>query len=478
MDLTKRIQRDYHRYPKRYTLRQWKDDLNFECCRKIQCQAKKTVTAQFPAFLSAADEQSPVSSPVRLRRKPSKLQQPVLFTKRSPSVSRHIMRPTAQKMPTQSYLNNYQQQSGSLRKKPPPAVPCRTDTRKRIDGVNELYNNRSSDKVSGKISVEAQLNQLLSPQQMNGSVDNNRPKTSTPKSQTSRDFNGTMVSPIQNLDAYTYMKLHEMKRRSDAELLRRSESCQPKIDNKAKSPGGGRNYDLIRGSPLRTTVTGGVPFRSQSVLDGLITTRSNATPTRTLDKKQIMNELYAFYRRSVNNTPVTESELYSIPAELTVKRQPITNPRFKAPPPPSSSNDSKRYVVFDSEKITPMDVIRHRSLGIIPPKEPMYRNSVRMQARPSSVTPGTYANHYQLYNVSDKVRYDGRNTPLILSSPAKVLRNPGYMESGYGRVLRGRPIDPRIHEMRRLPLPIPYESDTASEAGEVQKIFRGRQRGM
>lgn len=202
-----------------------------------------------------------------------------------------------------------------------------------------------------------------------------------------------------------------------------------------------------------------------------------------------MNELYAFYRRSVNNTPVPEHELYSVPSETVVLRnvppkQPITNPHFKAPLPPAP--DSRRYVIFDSEKITPMDVIRHRSLGIIPVKEPIYRNIQLQQLRPASVTQHATA-PYQLINVTDKVRFDGRGTPLILSSqsPVKLLRHPGLNEPIYGRVQKPagyystpRNLDPRNHPRLPLPLPVPYESDTASEAGEVQKIFRGRRRGM
>lgn len=254
------------------------------------------------SLLTAADEESPVSSPVVLRKKQhpnsasSRLQQPVLFTKKSPIANRHIMRPRAQKAPAAaSYLNNFQQQSpaASVRRKPPPLnirTPLprtlsmdRNNIKTRSNEVNGvmLMNNRSSlaEKPVHKVNLEKQLSQLLSPTTITTNGDIPRPKkTSTPKNVTlsSQSFsNRSVISPILSppppekmaatqIDAATYMKLLDMKRRSDAELLRRSESCQPKMvnGNAAKSPSSGRNYDWVRNSPQRTSVTGAAPSRA------------------------------------------------------------------------------------------------------------------------------------------------------------------------------------------------------------------------
>lgn len=277
-------------------------------------------------------------------------------------------------------------------------------------------------------NVEVQLNRLV---QLNGSPErsNDGPvKTSTPKTNhqmpsdavTPMTKDRRIISPVASqpkektpeIDPYLYVKLHELKRKTDDELLNKASqntSVFPKaIYGKAVN---GRtsvplqnmreniyeqrppipmqpltNDNFVRNSPQRSTVMGVVrqklsqeeyqrqtmsgnygyvngnvvtnsqsqPMRSQSVLDGVTGSpmygsmryrmSNNSTPVQlrkggTLDRKHILNQIYEFYRRSVNNTPnkMSEEQLYSRPNSvkngLNVSPNSYASVRVHQPPP-------------------------------------------------------------------------------------------------------------------------------------------------
>lgn len=160
------------------------------------------------------------------------------------------------------------------------------------------------------------------------------------------------VSPISSkhseIDPFTFAKIHEIKKKTDAVLMNKSmnfESPQPKLNNQ----------NFIRNSEQRSTIsevyrnpyatsskgrnesnygsfrqqaTSQQPPRSQSVLDnmtcyknslyGEVTYRQSngdnvnvimrRPESSTLDKRQVMQKIYEYYRKSVNNTPISFQE--------------------------------------------------------------------------------------------------------------------------------------------------------------------------
>lgn len=149
-------------------------------------------------------------------------------------------------------------------------------------------------------------------------------------------INEVKHSPI---DPFMFAKIHEIKRKTDEVLLNKSLSDE----NKEKA----NNQNFVRNSQQRSTISEGYekntynrypqvpnprrtlalqpPQRSQSVLDnmtcydnslyGEVTYRQpNSTQdvnvimrrpsTTTLDKKQIMDKIYDYYRKSIDNSPV------------------------------------------------------------------------------------------------------------------------------------------------------------------------------
>lgn len=145
------------------------------------------------------------------------------------------------------------------------------------------------------------------------------------------------------IDPFTFAKIHEIKRKTDEVLLNKSltlENGQPKLNNQ----------NFVRNSQQRSTIEGyrrphppqlqpqelnhrhtnnltlpRQPPRSQSVLDNMTNFKDSLygevryrqpngrdvnvimrrPESSSLDKQQIMQKIYEYYRKSVNNTPVS-----------------------------------------------------------------------------------------------------------------------------------------------------------------------------
>lgn len=177
-------------------------------------------------------------------------------------------------------------------------------------------------------------------------------KTSSTPNEKEKPSMSPDVSPISSknseIDPFTFAKIHEIKKKTDAVLMNKSlnfENPQPKLNNQ----------NFIRNSEQRSTIsemyrnpyatsskarnndnygsfrqqaTSQQPPRSQSVLDnmtcyknslyGEVTYRQSngdnvnvimrRPESTTLDKRQVMQKIYEYYRKSVNNTPISFQE--------------------------------------------------------------------------------------------------------------------------------------------------------------------------
>uniref|UniRef100_A0A336M9L4 CSON011897 protein n=1 Tax=Culicoides sonorensis TaxID=179676 RepID=A0A336M9L4_CULSO len=379
----------------------------------------------------------------------SRLAQPLTFEKSSPQPGDGVLKPKVQRpgMPngtagkqkppvpvrtvSDRTLNNkqlYAKENGRmnrslsmdreeirLRSKPPQPLERTTKS---------LTANKTPQK---QINVEAQLNRLVqgndSPERtIEGPVKTSTPKTNHPTDAvTPMTKDRQVISPVAQpkektpeIDPYLYVKLHELKRKTDDELLNKASqnnSIFPKaiygktVNGRTSVPLQNMqenlyeqrpqipqtNGNFIRNSPQRNTVTGALrpktggpedyqrqamtnnygyvngnvsnnssnssqnqPMRSQSVLDGVTGSpmygsmryrmSNNNTPVQlrkggTLDRKQILNQIYEFYRRSVNNTPnkMNEDQLYSRPSSIksgmNVSPNSYASVRVHPPPP-------------------------------------------------------------------------------------------------------------------------------------------------
>lgn len=165
--------------------------------------------------------------------------------------------------------------------------------------------------------------------------------TSTPKSATSEG------PPVSMMDPFTYAKIHEIKRKTDEVLLNKSLTPESNNDFSRNSAARSTISDTFNHRPKEFNTnsigrmgdnysngnyrfprepTANQPQRSQSVLDnmtcfknslygevvyrqpnesGSSTVIMRRPSTQTLDKKQIMDKIYEYYRKSVNSTPLS-----------------------------------------------------------------------------------------------------------------------------------------------------------------------------
>ncbi|XP_063696322.1 uncharacterized protein LOC134827553 isoform X5 [Culicoides brevitarsis] len=640
-------------------------------------KAKSAMLKSRPAVRSQSAQSFKVSS---------RLSQPLTFEKSSPQPGDGVLKPKVQRPMA----------NGSAGKQKPP-VPVRTVSDRALNNKQQALNKennvrmnrsysmdrdeirlrskppqpleRTSMKNTGskplpkQSNVEAQLNRLV---QLNGSPERaseGPAKTSTPKTNhqlpsdavTPMTKDRRVISPVAakektpEIDPFLYVKLAELKKKTDEELLNKAsqnnsvfpktiygpKSAQRAPENIYQQPVSLPNGNFVRNSPQRSTVTGVVraqngplkdeprlnsgnygyvngnvaqnqPARSQSVLDGMTGSpmygsmryrmSNNSTPVQlrkggTLDRKHILNQIYEFYRRSVNNTPtskMSEEQLYSRPNSVknvspnsyasvrvhqappevrqraqSVQQQPIYGNRnainaaiyaqarsisqsvptgnaqqatqqrissatsdndsvFLPPQPPTAYKSLQKapqqpFVIRESEQITPWDVLKYRSVPNTPQREQIYAtphknqpiygkvydtNAPKMQRRPASVTPYNGQPAYQPSQPNGRVRLgiDGRSTPLILSSNTQQQQQQqspmksAYVEPMYRPIQMNRravPQSPLVMQQnhaynrnsatgsqefnKNLRLSVPYESDTGSEAGEIQRILYNRQ---
>lgn len=147
-----------------------------------------------------------------------------------------------------------------------------------------------------------------------------------------RESNGTATfNGRSSIDPFTFAKIHEIKRKTDRVF--QNEKSQYNNSNfirnsNIRSSDSFPNANVKRLENLHPTSNLPQPQRSQSVLDnmtcyqnslyGEVTYRQpngssmNVIMRRpspsTLDRKQIMDKIYDYYRKSVNNTPVSLQE--------------------------------------------------------------------------------------------------------------------------------------------------------------------------
>lgn len=381
----------------------------------------------------------------------SRLAQPLTFENNSPSPGDGVLKPKVQR-PQSGSNSKTLIPNGSVTKQKPP-VPVRTTSEKQssnklnVPRMNRIMSlDREEIKLRSKppqmgdratkmsvyrspqnqSNLEMQLNKLVQQSSPNRNIPEGPTKTSTPKNNhiipnetaTPMTKDKRVISPViskndkrPDIDPYLYVKLHELKRKTDEELFNKAvhssmfpKSIDPKIMNGRTSvplPNARENiYEIrpapqmaqqspqqvnenfIRNSPQRNTFTGVIrqknvperqvnstnyghmngnvmspnlqPPRSQSVLDCMTgspmygsvryRTSSNSTPIQlrkggTLDRKQILDQIYMFYRRSVNNTPTNisqEDQLYSRPQSMkSVNLSPnsYASVRVHQPPP-------------------------------------------------------------------------------------------------------------------------------------------------
>ena len=240
-----------------------------------------------------------------------------------------------------SLLNRSQPVAKSQIKPPVPlrrsserqSLPMTRIDRQNVQARSRFINERSVDETPTKMS-EIKMNSSSTP--------NEKEKSSMSPG----------VSPISSknseLDPFTFAKIHEIKKKTDAVLMNKTmnlENSQPKLNNQ----------NFLRNSEQRSTISemyrkpyatslsarnddsyGSYrqqaipqqPPRSQSVLDnmtcfqnslyGEVTYRQTngdnvnvimrRPESSTMDKRQVMQKIYEYYRKSVNNTPVSFHE--------------------------------------------------------------------------------------------------------------------------------------------------------------------------
>jgi hypothetical protein len=271
-------------------------------------------------------------------------------------------------------------------------------------------------------------------------------KTSSTPNEKEKPSMSPDVSPISTkhseIDPFTFAKIHEIKKKTDAVLMNKSmnfENPQPKMNNQ----------NFVRNSEQRSTISemyrnpyatsskgrsdesygmygtsrqqpsSQQPPRSQSVLDnmtcyknslyGEVTYRQSngdnvnvimrRPESSTLDKRQVMQKIYEYYRKSVNNTPISFQEHNNLQMQSTdtspsyasvntttrstlpklIKQNdfyviPKTN---GAPMPQKSSNTIPRNENLQTtRKPTISDSTKDNNIRYLPPNDvPVYRRN-------------------------------------------------------------------------------------------------------
>lgn len=182
------------------------------------------------------------------------------------------------------------------------------------------------------------------------------------------------------IDPFTFAKIHEIKRKTDEVLQNKSRPDERRNNAELNNS----NNSFIRNSKFRSSDSYGQhsnysrsnnllpktslpqPPRSQSVLDnmtcyknslyGEVTYRQpngndvnvimRRPDSSTLDRKQIMQKIYDYYRKSVNNTPVSLQEkpnLY-IKSQSTNTPSLYASPRSTAPNVPQKPQNGLSYL--------------------------------------------------------------------------------------------------------------------------------------
>lgn len=179
-----------------------------------------------------------------------------------------------------------------------------------------------------------------------------------------RESNGTATAFVDmrstGIDPFTFAKIHEIKRKTDRVFQHDNHNEKSQFNNSnfvrnsnVRSSDSYQNSGMKRLENLHKPADSPQPQRSQSVLDnmtcyqnslyGEVTYRqpngSNVNvmmrrpSSSTLDRKQIMDKIYEYYRKSVNNTPVSFQEN----SNIYQKSQSTINPHNR------SLNDTPTY---------------------------------------------------------------------------------------------------------------------------------------
>lgn len=179
--------------------------------------------------------------------------------------------------------------------------------------------------------------------------------------QAPRQSNGTPAFNMRSgIDPFTFAKIHEIKRKTDRVFQNDNQNDKNQFNNSnfvrnsnVRSSDNAPNAGVRRLENLHATSISPHPQRSQSVLDnmtcfqnslyGEVTYRQpnganvnvmmRRPSSSTLDRKQIMDKIYEYYRKSVNNTPVS----YQENSNLYQKSQSTNNPHNR------SLNDTPTY---------------------------------------------------------------------------------------------------------------------------------------
>jgi hypothetical protein len=481
-----------------------------------------------------------------------------------------------------------------------PPVPLRRSSERQSLPVTRIDRRR--------VSHENQQSFSNTPPKLQNSYSDKAKFTSTPNEK-DNSLKSPEVSPVKEgeIDPFTYAKIHEIKKKTDEVLLNKSLS----FDNQQQQRLNNQNF--IRNSSQRSSVDNygnksrsslrvnenyrqppmpQQPPRSQSVLDNMTCYKNSLygevvyrqpdghnvnvimrrPDSSTLDRKQIMQKIYEYYRKSVNNTPVpfqdqinlqkktqsTDTSPISYVSENTMR---ATLPN-KVPPnklnefsnwqnysngngsayssvdrknnlyakpnkkilqpsrkPAISESDSEdvfikdnnvRYVVVNSDKLTPHDVLRYQNqrnnndriydvvYGSGQPNSGLYgyvKPKQMQQGRPTSAM--DYASPISTRNRLQQQMTNGRQTPLILHQSSLPRHLPNQMDIIYNnqiyRPISAIPTKPQQQQQPRRPTYNDYqqahygmkkrdlmtpESETGSEAnGEVHRIMQNRYYG-
>lgn len=384
-------------------------------------------------------------------------------------------------------------------------------------------------------------------------------KTSTPKT--------TSPEGQPMMDPFTYAKIHEIKKKTDEVLLTKSltpesnnfnsfnrnsiarSTISDTYSNRFKDNYHANSIERMRDNyscgnyryPKESSVA--QPPRSQSVLDNMTCFKnslygevvyrqpnenSSSTvimrrpSTQTLDKKQIMDKIYEYYRKSVNSTPVSFQDPRNSQKQSQFDTSPVSyassnaaTPRILRTPsnmhsdyPDYSSykavkrgnyESDSEYDHYSRNKVLSSEALGQHNRNFAQHSKEAERNGNRIY----DVVYGSI-NRNNGYAVPHKQRAQTSNTMLHQASPTTryvypTKNNPDYINPSVPQHLPNqidilynnqiyRPVTeiplkssipqragPQLQQMRRRELTTPVSD--GSETGEVHRIMQNRYAG-
>lgn len=181
---------------------------------------------------------------------------------------------------------------------------------------SKIYKRINTDARSNNERYTIKHNKFERKSQLpNSSQDKQYVPTTSFKNKTSAKIENIGDFPVQSratstpntssstvMDPFTFAKLHEIKRKTDEVLMNRSIIQAPtKLNNLDSNSLGHSQLDTMNNCE-NSSLYGEFTYRQPNGNNvNVIMRRPDSS---TLDRKQVMQKIYEYYRKSVNNTPV------------------------------------------------------------------------------------------------------------------------------------------------------------------------------